>query len=259
MKFDSGIPVIGGSFVAGTSAESRSTAGPTWPSESMPFTIRIARTEGEIMKAVQIRHAAYARHVPTFADSLRTAEEYDYDEASVVLLAESKLDGSPLGTMRIQSNKLRDLSLEQTVQLPGWLKGKRLAEATRLGISEGKVGRVVKLMLFKAYFLYCLEAGVDWMVICARSPLDKQYDALLFKDVFQGRGFVPMRHIGNIPHRIMAFEPVSAEVRWAAAAHPLFDFIFRTNHPDIDVGREYVTSRRTQRHVEMQLPSYAAA
>ena len=257
MRVDSGIPVTGGSFVAGTSAGSQNTAGPEWPRESMPFTIRIARSEAEIQKAVQIRHAAYSRHVPTFAHRLRLAEEFDYEDGSVVLLAESKLDGSPLGTMRIQTNVCRDLSLEGTVELPNWLRGKRLAEATRLGISEGRVGRVVKLMLFKAYFRYCLAAGIDWMVICARSPLDRQYDALLFKDVFPGRGFVPMRHIGNIPHRVMAFEPISAEVRWAAAEHPLFNFIFRTSHPDIDVERANVTSRRASPRVEMPVGEYA--
>ena len=47
-----------------------------------------------------------------------------------------------------------------------------------------------------------------------------------------------MRHIGNIPHRVMAFEVKSGETRWAEADHPLFYFMCRTRHPDIDVNGE---------------------
>jgi hypothetical protein len=238
MRVDSGIPVVGGSFVAGTSAGAHNTAGPSWPRELMPFTIRIARSEGEIEKAVRVRHAAYSRHVPTFAERLKSAEEYDYDQGSIVLLAESKLDGSPLGTMRIQTNRYQRLALEGTVALPDWLQGRSLAEATRLGVSEGKMGRVVKAMLFKAYFFYCLATDVDWMVICARSPLDRQYDALLFQDVYPDQGFIPMDHIGGIAHRLMAFEMKTAYDRWLNAGHPLFNFFCRTIHPDIQLRRE---------------------
>jgi len=255
MRFDSGIPVVGGSFVADTSGRTQSTAGPIWPTELMPFTIRIARSADQLEKAVQIRYRAYARHVPIIAEKLKDAEEYDFDSGSVVLLAESKLDGSPLGTMRIQTNLHRELPVERAVDLPRWLQGKSLAEATRLGVSEGRVGRVVKTMLFKAYFLYCLDRCVDWMVVGGRHPLDRQYEALLFKDVFPGGGFVPLPYAGNIPHRIMAFEPSTAEATWSAARHPLFDFIFRTRHPDLEVDGSQIVFRGTYPHPRSEPPA----
>jgi hypothetical protein len=65
--------------------------------------------------------------------------------------------------------------------------------------------------------------------------LDRQYQALLFKDVYPNGEFRPMRHAGNILHRVLAFEVGTAEPRWAEAKHPLFDYIFRTRHPDIDL------------------------
>ena len=203
--------------------------------EIVPFTVKIVRTQTELAKAVQIRHAAYARHVPELAKLLREAEAYDYEEGSAVLLAESKLDGAPLGTMRIQTNFHRSLPLEGSVELPDWLQGRSLAEATRLGVKEGGIGRVVKVMLYKAFFMYCLGEEVNWMVVAGRTPVDRQYESLLFSDVFPGKGYIPLRHIGNIPHRVLAFEPSSAERKWAEAKHPLFDFIFRTRHPDIDL------------------------
>lgn len=210
-------------------------AGAPMVEERTTFSVRIASTEEDLWKAVHVRHTAYARHVPDLAALLKVPEPYDYDETSVVLLAEAKLDGAPLGTMRIQSNRSRKLAIEQSVELPEWLQDRSLAEATRLGISQGRTGRVVKMMMFKAFFHYCLTANIEWMVIGARPPLDRQYEALLFSDVIPGAGFIPLRHAGNIPHRILAFEIGSAEARWAEARHPLYDFFCRTFHPDIDV------------------------
>lgn len=86
--------------------------------ERLPFTIRLVRDPADLRKAIAIRHAAYARHVPALAETLRAPEHSDAQDGVVVLLAESKLDGSPLGTMRIQTNQYRPLALEQSVDLP---------------------------------------------------------------------------------------------------------------------------------------------
>lgn len=208
----------------------------------MPFTVKIVRSDDELGKAVHIRHAAYGRHLEALASVLKVPESHDREDGSVVLLAESKLDGSPLGTMRIHTNRHRELPLQGSVALPEWLQNKRLAEATRLGVSLGRMGRVVKTTLFKAYYDYCAEHNIDWMVIAGRSPLDRQYEALCFEDVFAGGEFIPMHHASNIPHRVMALEVAKVEPRWGATNHPLYDFFFRTYHPDIAVGDERLVS-----------------
>ena len=205
--------------------------------ERLPFTIKLATTEEQMNKAVSIRHSAYARHVPDFAEQLKRPESRDYEDGTVILLAESRMDGTPLGTMRIQTNQFAPLGLEQSVDLPDWLQGLNLAEATRLGVTETREGRVVKTFLFKAYYLYCLHAEIDWMVITARKPIDRQYDALLFHDVFGKNEYIPMSHVGNIPHRVMSFNVRLAEPNWRAASHPLYHLVFEVNHPDIDIGQ----------------------
>jgi len=204
--------------------------------EILPFTVRIAKDEEDIDKAVQIRHAAYARHVPTLASKLTQPEQFDFEDGMFVLIAESKLDGAPIGSMRIQTNQYRPLLLEGSVELPLQYVGKSLAEATRLGITQERTGRLAKLIMFKAMFMWCAEHGVDWMVIAARSPLDRQYEALMFEDVFPGVGFQPMLHAGNIPHRVFSHEMAAGQRRWAEAKHPLYDMFFNTEHPDIDIG-----------------------
>jgi len=162
-------------------------------------------------------------------------EPYDREPGGLVLIAEAKLNGSPVGTMRIQTNRFRPLALEQSVDLPDWLAG-RMVGATRLAVEAGEPGRLVKTALFKAFYLYCMQEGIEWMVIAARTPLDRQYAALLFRDVYGDKEFIPLSHAANIPHRIMAFEVATAERRWREAGHPLHAFMITTHHPDIDLS-----------------------
>lgn len=204
--------------------------------ERLPFTVRTVMNETQLRKAVDIRHRAYGRHVPALGEQLRVPEPGDTERGCVVLLAESKLDGEPLGTLRIQTNRYRALTLEGSVDLPGWLAESSLAEATRLAVSEARIGRVVKTMLFKAFYLYCIRNDIDWMVIGARAPLDRMYEALLFRDLFPEQGYVPLKHAGNLPHRILALELDTADARWRAARHPMYDLFVNTRHPDIDIG-----------------------
>lgn len=203
--------------------------------ERLPFTVRLVHNEADLHKAVEIRHAAYARHLPEFAETLEIAETDDAANGVVILLAESKIDGSPLGTMRIQTNQYKPLSLEQSIELPQWLSTRSLAEATRLGVTNEKGGRLVTTVLFKAFYQYCLQAGIEWMVVTARAPVDRTYDRLLFSDVSPGAGYIPIHHVGNLPHRVMSFNVNTARDRWTQIKHPLLGFMCDTFHPDIDL------------------------
>lgn len=206
--------------------------------ERLPFRVRLVSSEQDLKKAVEIRHAAYARHMPGVAETLKVPEVLDRDRASVVLLAESKLDGSPIGTIRLQSNRYQPIALEQAVQLPEWLQGRTMVHVSRLGVAQGMAGRLVKTVLIKASFQYCEANDIDWAIVAARTPLDRQYAALMFEDIFPGAGFTPLPHMNNVPHRLMGFEIASGKSRWTQAQHPLLDFFCNTYHPDIDVINE---------------------
>lgn len=204
--------------------------------ERLPFTVRLVRSAEDLNKAVQIRHSAYARHMPGFAEKLETPEPDDTKSDSVVLLAESKLDGTPLGSARIQSNQFRPLNMEDSVELPDWLRSKSIGDIRRLGIVPGTIGRVVKLVLVKACFEYFVNNGLEWMVIAARPPLDRSYLHLLFQDILPGETFIPKPTNSNVPHRVLGLEIETAYARWTAAHHHLLDFFCNTYHPDINVG-----------------------
>jgi hypothetical protein len=207
----------------------------TMAEERLPFTVRVAADHNRLRKAVDLRQQAYSRHVPALGALLRHEEPKDRERGCIVLIAESKLDGEPLGTMRIQTNRYAPLAIEASVDLPPALAHCSLAEATRLGVALGRAGRVVKTMLFKAFYLYCLAEGIEWIVIGARPPLDRMYESLLFTDLLPELGPVPLKHAGNIPHRILALEVDTADARWRAAGHPMYDLYVNTRHPDIDI------------------------
>ena len=241
--------VMNGAFAGGAMEQALAEA--RMAEERLPFTVRVVLSEEALHKAIAIRQSAYARHVPGLADRLADPEPNDHDRGSIVLLAESRLDGSPVGTVRIQTNRFNDLSIEQGVRLPAWLRSKSLAEATRLGVDVGRTGRVVKIALLKALYLYCIEANIEWLIVGARSPLDRQYDAYLFQDLFPGQ-FIPMPQFNNIPHRVLGFDILGARARWEEARHPLLEFMCYTRHPDIDLGSaDFLTRSRQVRTADL--------
>ena len=203
--------------------------------EHLPFLVRLVSDREDLSKAIDTRYQAYARHLPDFAQTLIEPEALDDEEGVVVLLAESKLDGSALGTMRIQTNQYRPLLLEQSIDLPDWLRGKSVAEATRLGITDRRGSSLIKAVLFKAFYHYCLDKDIHSMVIAARSPMDRQYMALLFEEVYPEKGFIELRHANNIPHRVLSLNVANAETLWSQNNHPLLDFMCNVNHPDLHV------------------------
>ncbi len=203
--------------------------------EWLPFTVTVARSEQDLRDAVRVRQNAYARHLPSFAETLGEPEPADREPGNWVLLARSKLDGSPLGSLRIQTNTQRPLDLEASMSLPPELANARLAEATRLGLAQGESGRLVKAALFKAFYLICRSQGVDHMVITGRTPVDRQYQRLLFEDVWAPHQTYAMAHVHQLPHRVMHLHVPGAQARWQAARHPLLNFMCGTEHPDLQL------------------------
>jgi hypothetical protein len=201
----------------------------------LPFRVRTVRNDRQLSQAVRIRSEAYARHVPTLGDVLAAPEEVDKDVDSIVFLAEGKTDGEPLGTIRIQTNFASPLPIEASIDLPSMFKDRPLAGVSRLGVKAGVRGRLVKLALFKAMHRYCLAKQVEWVLIGARPPLEQDYLNLGFVDVFDDKALRPLKSARGLPHRILAFEVLTAERRWFEANHPLYVFMFRRFHPDIEI------------------------
>lgn len=208
---------------------------PNHPAQLLPFRIHLA-DKPTVEKAATLRAQAYGHHLPELGARLALPEPSDYERGCVVIAATSRMDGEVLGSMRVHTNAYAPLPLEASIKLPDSLSGSRLAEATRLSVRRAREASVVRDALFKAFFMFTLDQGIDAMVVTGRSPVDRIYDGLLFRDLYEPGAFYAMAHVANLPHRVMRFEPTAAQSLWREREHPLYSFVFETCHPDIDVS-----------------------
>ncbi|MBU0783341.1 MAG: hypothetical protein KJ798_09305 [Gammaproteobacteria bacterium] len=208
-----------------------------FPSDSttqlLPFWIAQAKSDHDLELAAKARQVAYGKHLPEFGDRLATPDVHDRDDDFAVLLAYSKLDSSCIGTVRIQISNNSPLALETSFRLPGGLRTGRIAEISRLAIPASSNGLTLRLMLIKAAYWYCRANHVDRSFICVRHPLDRQYRRFDLEDVLPNSEFIPMQHIGMIPHRILWFDVNAIEERWLQNGNPLHTLYVSVFHPDV--------------------------
>jgi hypothetical protein len=220
---------------AAHSSEAESSAQSIQSAVSLPFTVNIVRTEEHLRKAVGIRAESYGRHHPEVAELLKSAEVADRSSFSLVLLAESKEDGSALGTLRIETNAHGRLPAEGLMPPNSPCRGKTVAFVTRLAVAAGKDSSLVKLALFKALHRYCLACQIEWILVTARPPMDRQYKRLGFSEAYDVETYIPISWSGNIPMRIMTLEVIACERNWKKAEHPLYQFMFVDYCADIKI------------------------
>ncbi len=167
-------------------------------------------------------------------NALREPEADDHRADVLILLAERKLDGRPLGSMRLQTNLHQPLRVEGELELPDVYRNRRLVEAMRLGVVNGNSGRLVNAALLKAAYEICHACRIDYSIAAGRRSVGEIYRWMLFDDVLSG-GTVPLSYANNLPHGIFAMPIRDFDRRWRAAHHSLYDFFARTVHPDIDI------------------------
>ena len=208
----------------------------TMPSATiLPFTIRIVRTEDHLAKAVHIRSRTYGRHHPEVAHMLSMPEEEDRAPFSLVLLAESKRDGEALGTLRIETNTKNRLPVEGLLPADSECSNQTIAYVTRLGVQAREDASLTKLALFKALHRYCLACQIDWIVVTAKPPMDRQYKTLGFTSVLDEEVLIPIPWSADIPMKLMSLETISCERVWKKNQHPLYKFMFKDYCPDIQI------------------------
>lgn len=214
--------------------QSSDTAGTSKSTELLPFRITLARTEAQLRRAVSVRASAFGRKSLELATALGEPEPADRSADSVVIIAEDKVTGDPIGTMRIASNLQRPMDIEAYDDLPDALVGRRIARAERLGVTTRRNASLVKVALFKALHRYCLALQIEWIVVQVTPPRDKDYRALGFFEILPDVNFESFILPGT-RQICLALNAESAERRFHAVDHMLYRFMFATWHPDIDV------------------------
>ena len=200
------------------------------------FTLQLVSSSRDLLDACSVRAQAYGRHLPEMAQRLTEPDALDFDPGATVFICRDKVDGRATGTMRIQSSASGPLLMESSLGLPPWLRSHTRAEITRLAVRVG-ADPLTRLSLWKASYLFCMTNQLHWMVVGARNEaLIRNYRRLGFVDVFEADQLMPLAHTGGLLHRIMAFDTTSAQRRWGETRHPLYPFVFETQHADLDAS-----------------------
>ncbi|HEX4878241.1 MAG TPA: hypothetical protein VFV39_00220 [Limnobacter sp.] len=202
-------------------------------SELLPFRVEQAFKPSDFQAVALARQLAYGKHLPAFGQSLAKPDADDLGQDCTVLLALSKLDNSCIGTVRIQIAQGNGLRLEDSFSLPKALRTGRIAEISRLAIPARANGLALRLMLIKAAYWFCRNQQVDRCFLCVRHPVDRQYRRFDLDDVLPAEQFIPMKHIGGIPHRVLWFDVFGIEARWLLNNNPLHCTYFEMQHPDL--------------------------
>lgn len=208
---------------------------PQVAANALPFRVRVVRSEAQLQQVCALRAACYGHHLPEMGRALMEPEPWDRAPGTTILMAQDKASGDVVGTMRIHSNLHGPLPLHGAMKMPPSVRGHLLAEASRLAVQARFSELKVRLALFKALYLHCYASQVQSIVVGARKPLDRIYRSLGFNPLLEGDPLVPLPYANNIGHSVLVFDVLGAEREWHDTRHPLYEFMMRTYHPDIQI------------------------
>jgi hypothetical protein len=170
-------------------------------SESLDFRVRIARTGEVFERAVSVRKEAFTRHSHPFSQSKFIVEPADLSASSVLLCAEGKLHGEPLGAMRIEDNRLADFKLNSEIALPEEYLGVPAILVSRLSVRSGKAGHIARNALCKAMYLYAVAVQAQYIFVFASPPRDRLYRPMGFKSIFEDDRLVEIQSYARVPSK----------------------------------------------------------
>jgi hypothetical protein len=199
--------------------------------ETLSFTVKQVVTRDDLMRACAVRAEAYGRRVPEYRDKLATPDAVDESPWTAVYLCEDKVSGDAVGTMRIQTTANGgQLEIEKYVSVPAALQRHGRGEISRLSAVVG-ADPFVRLALWKAGYLHCLTTNIRWLILGVRKPgLLKAYAEMGAKDLTDP---VALPYSGDLVHRVLGLDVLSAESDWQSRHHPLLEFMVGTTHPDM--------------------------
>jgi len=211
--------------------------------ELLPFQIRLAATAQDIERIAAQRGAAYSRHQPELVKHLAlNVPEPDDLRTDVVHIMAETLEGKLVGSMRLNTNINRPLRFEREFNLPPAFRGKALLEAGRMTSARGTDGHQVVPALIKFAFEISYHAGIDYLLLIARSPIDRIYRALTFEDVFEGKKVETSAQPG-VPVSLFQIPIAAVDERLRAAGCPFYHFLAETSHSPVSIDYGKVHAR----------------
>ncbi len=191
--------------------------------------VRRALSQEDKEKVYELRWKGYQKYKYNFQAKEDIIDEFDNSNNVTLLLALTE-DNIPLGTMRILDQSQGKIELQSYFDLNSilTLNEQPVAEASRLSIPYSQDSKLVKLYLWKSYFLYCQLHSLKTMVIFISKGSTRDYRMLLFEDC-GSNGVFTLPYCSSEQHTYK-LELEGLELKYKLNQHPYHDFFFVENH-----------------------------
>jgi hypothetical protein len=202
--------------------------------QNLPFNIVTARDGGTSSRLMATRVRAYGRHAHPIQNSEHFHKTLKADTA-LLLSAECKMSGECLGSIRIESNVNRRFYFEDEITTPD-LENKIVSVcASRLSVTQGQIGRLVKEILCKSLYLYSHALQCKYVYAFVDRPRFRLYTSLGFVPAFAENPTLSLRCHDQLPLQLVRSEVNLFELTLARLNPRLKDLCFSTFHPDIKI------------------------
>jgi hypothetical protein len=209
--------------------------------ENLDFKVRLLRDDQKLKSAMQLRKAVFTRHhssaIGEHLASLDSHDKKDTQSGSTLFIAEAKADGAIVGSVRIQTNAHRPLSVEHEVPLPKIMRGRHLAMLSRMSIASGNAGKDVFLGLGKAIYLYCVAKQIHTVFLSTPvNSLNRMYPRFAWKNISDVHEKYSFQNDPGLEFSVFYWDIATLKVCMkTGAANRVYDFIFEKYHPDVEV------------------------
>ena len=210
--------------------------------------IRIARTEEQIQQAVAVRYQAYAEKLTGLASDVAFKEDLDRTVDPVILLAEDADTSQVIATARLNSGPgIRELLAQ--INLPPSYAKDRLGYFSRMAAVGSPVAKkIARGLLHKALLQICVAKQVDRMLLLVGNVRSKLYMPWGFQPVFPKGQLLRPEMVQGRPVNLFQLETRRAEATALELGGPLYDFLFKTYHEEIEIfsSLSSIPSRRSR-------------
>ena len=216
--------------------------------------IRIARTEEQIQQAVAVRYQAYAEKLTGLASDVAIKEDLDRTVDPVILLAEDADTSQIIATARLNSGPgVREMLAQ--IDLPPYYAGDRLGYFSRMAAVGSPVSKkIARGLLHKALLQICVAKQVDRMLLLVGNVRSKLYMPWGFLPVFPEDSLLHPEIVHGRPVNLFQLETRRAEAKALELGGPLYEFLFRTYHDEIEVFNSLSSVPSRTRRSDSQHP-----
>lgn len=193
--------------------------------------IRKPENKEDLIRLFDVRWKGYSKY---FNSRVEMVDKFDSAPNVTFLLAEDAQNNA-VGTLRILDRRYGSIELDEFVDVDFLLPNgdKRCAEATRFSIPAHPQKKSIKLLLWKAFLLYCMKNKINIMLISGRPVVARAYRILPFEEVGPS-GIYYHPNLGNLEHRCFICDITQKSQVLKESNRSLYDFLFKEKHPNIN-------------------------